>query len=197
MRFMIGNPPVKQQTAPEGEGWRETTALGAKAVQTYGLILSIVGMLLVGISTGWSIHPSTLWTTVLMLVTILPLHELIHAITTPAWGLSNRTVIGFQRGKGLMLPYMYFDGIQALWRMLLTGLAPVVLLTILPMILIRFAPLSAPVRADLGFLAFFNAGISGGDLVIFYWLITHLPMQAAVKGSGWGLLWRAQEAESD
>lgn len=197
MRLIIGNPPVKQQLTPQVEGWQETSALGAKAVQAYGLLVSCVGMLLVGALLSWSIHPSSIWTTVLILVTILPLHELVHALTTPAWGLSDRTVLGFQRGKGLMLPYMYFDGIQPLWRMLLTGLAPVVILTGLPVIFIHFAPLSAMIRADLGFLAFFNVGISGGDWVVFGWLITHLPLRATVKGNGWGLLWREQADRSD
>ena len=190
MRIIIGNPPVEQRLVPKVEGWQETSTLGAKAVQTYGLIVSCVGMLLVGFLLSWAIHPGSIWTTVIILVTILPLHELVHALTTPSWGLSDRTIIGFQRGKGLMLPYMYFDGIQPLWWMLLTGLAPIVLLTVLPVIFIQLSPLSSAFRTDLGFLAFFNAAISGGDLVIFFWLITHLPLQAMVKGNGWGLLWK-------
>jgi hypothetical protein len=95
-----------------------------------------------------------------------------------------------QRGKGLMLPYMYFDGSQPVWHMLLTGLAPVMLLTVLPVIFILFAPLNAATRANLGFLAFFNMATSGGDLVNFGWIITHLPLHATVKGNGWGLLWK-------
>lgn len=197
MRFKIGDPPVEQRLTPKVKGWQEMSALGAKAVQTYGLIVSCVGMLFVGVVLRWAIHPSSIWATILILVTILPLHELVHALTTPAWGLSDRTVIGFHRGKGLMLPYMYFDGVQPLWRMLLTGLTPVLLLTVLPVMIIHFAPLRAAVRADLGFLAFFNVGISGGDLVMFYWLITHLPLQATVKGNGWDLLWRDQADGSD
>jgi hypothetical protein len=31
---------------------------------------------------------------------------------------------------------------------------------------------------------------SGGDLVILYWLVTHLPLNATIKGNGWSLFWK-------
>lgn len=191
MKFIIGSPPAAELSAPLGQGWQELPGLGGKAVQNYGLAASGVAALLVGVFIHWGISPSSLWTAALILVTILPLHELVHALFTPAWGLSDRTVIGFQRGKGLLLPYMYFDGSQPLWRMLLTGLAPLLLLSVLPAVVLRFAPLTDAARADLGFLSFFNASMSGGDLVVFFWLVTRLPLRAAVKGNGWSLLWKS------
>jgi hypothetical protein len=45
-------------------------------------------------------------------VIALPLHELVHAVTTPTLGLPDSTIIGFQRDKGLILPYMYYDESQ-------------------------------------------------------------------------------------
>lgn len=191
MRFIFGNPPGAQMLSTMAEGWRQIPTIGAKGVQNYGLIAGCVGMLLIGVLLRGAFRPSSVWTAILILVITLPLHELVHAVTTPALGLSDRTVIGFQRGNGLMLPYMYYDGSQPLWRMLLTGLAPVIILTMLPVILILFTPLKATTRADLGFMAFFNVATSGGDLVIFFWIITHLPLHATVKGNGWGLLWKS------
>ena len=192
MRLVIGNPPAAKQLAQPLDGWQKLPAPSAKAIQAYGLIVSCLGILLIAVILNWAIQPSSGWMALLLLVTILPLHELVHALTTPSWGLSNRTIIGLQWSKGLLLPYMYFDGIQPLWRMLLTGLSPVAMLTILPVIVLCVMPLSAAARADLGFLAFFNAGISGGNVVMFFWLITHLPLAAAVKGDGWGIQWREQ-----
>lgn len=190
MRFIFGSPPCAQVLSAADEGWREIPTLGAKRIQNYGLIAGCSGMLLTGVLLRGGIRSSSVWTTLLILVIALPLHELVHAVTTPAWGLSEHTVIGFQRSKGLILPYMYYDGSQPLWRMLLTGLAPTILLTMLPVIFILFTPLNAATRADLGFLAFFNVATSGGDLVNFFWIVTHLPLRATVKGNGWSLLWR-------
>ena len=190
MKFIMGSPPATDMPSSMHEGWRQMPVLGAKGIQNYGLIAGLLGMLLVGILLRGAISPSSLWTTILLVLITLPLHELVHAVTTPAWGLTDRTVIGFQGGKGLLLPFMYYDGSQTLWRMLLTGLAPVMLLTVLPVILILFAPLNAAARADLGFLALFNVSTSGGDLVNFWWIATHLPIHATVKGNGWGLFWK-------
>ena len=83
------------------------------------------------------------------------------------------------------MPYMFYDGSQPVWRMLLTGLGPVLLLTGLPVIFILFAPLAGSLRADLGFLAFFNVAISGGDLIVFFWIFTHVRFRATVQGNRW------------
>jgi hypothetical protein len=190
MKFIFGNPPVVQSLPQMNQGWRQFPALEAKRIQNYGLIAACVGMLLVAVLLRGAIRPSRLWIAILILVIALPLHELVHALTTPAWGFTAHTIIGLQGGKGLLLPYMYYDVSQPLVRMLLTGLAPLVLLTALPVILILFAPLSAGPRADLGFLAFFNVATSGGDLVNLYWLVAHLPLHATVQGNGWSLLWK-------
>lgn len=190
MRLYFGSIPIEQVPPPVSEGWRLTPAFGAKRVQTYGLLVAITGMILVGALLQGAFRPASIWTAFLVMVVAIPLHELIHALTTPAWGLSDRTVIGFQSGKGLLMPYMYYDGSQPLWRMLLTGIAPVMLMTGLPIVLILFTPLSGALRADLGFLAFFNIAIAGGDLINCYWILRHLPLHATVQQYGWGLWWK-------
>ncbi len=189
MRFYFGNAP-EGQARPAEEGWQPIPAFGAKRVQNYGLLAGCAGMLLVALLLHWDIRSSSVWTTVLIVVFATLLHELVHALTTPGWGLSDQTVIGLQRGKGLLLPYMYYDGSQPLARMLATGLAPLLLLTALPVTVILYTPLSGALRADLAFLAFYNAAISGGDVVNFFWIATHLPLRATVLRDGWGLLWK-------
>jgi len=193
MRFRFENVPEGQTDALEAKGWQEAPALDPRMVQSYGLIAAFGGMLLVGILLRGTFRPTTTWAAVLILVTTVPLHELVHALSTPAWGLSERTVIGVQRGTGLLLPYMYYDGEQPLRRMLLTGLAPVLVLTLIPLVFLSIMPVSGPMRANLGFLAFLNIAVSGGDLVTFLWISTHLPAKVTVRRNGWGLLWKYSE----
>ena len=127
MRFYFGNATEMQMPAPQIEGWRQIQALGAKHVQNYGLLASCAGMLLVAMLLRGAVRPSSIWAGILVLIFTVPIHELLHALTTPAWGFTNRTVIGFQRGKGFFMPYMFYDGSQPVWRMLITGLGPVLL----------------------------------------------------------------------
>ncbi len=196
MRIHFGNAPQLETVGQSGEGWRQAPALSARRVQRYGLIVACGSMLLVAALLRGSITPSSIWAALLILVFATPLHEFVHALATPSWGLTDHTVIGFQRGSGLFLPYMYYDGSLPLWRMLLIGLAPIVLLTGLPLSLLLLTPPSGALRADLGYLAFYNAAISGGDLVNFAWILSRVPLRATVQQNGWGLLWKMSPTPS-
>jgi hypothetical protein len=190
MRFNFGNAPEGQTRTLVKEGWQSIPSLGAKRVQNYGLLVACVNMLIVSLLLHGEIRSSSIWTTLLIVVFATPLHELVHALTTPGWGRSDQTVIGLQRSMGLLLPYMVYDGSQRLLRMLITGLAPLLVLTVLPVSMLLFTPLNGQLRADLAFLAFFNVAISGGDLVNIFWLVTRLPLHATVQNDGWELLWK-------
>jgi hypothetical protein len=187
MRFNFGTDPVLQTLPPRVDGWREAPAPSEKQVQNYGLLVSCLGILLVGALLHGEYVPRDVVPTLLILALTVPAHEFMHAISTPGWGLSNNTVIGVQTRQGLFLPYVFYDGEQPLWRFLLNGMAPTLLLTVLPILAIAFFPLSNTWRAGLGFLSFFNVGISGGDLVLFFWLSMRLPWRSSVRQKGWKL----------
>lgn len=191
MQFRFGAPNSSQAPLQMSGSWREAPAPSEKQIQIYGLIASCVGMFLVSIALHREFVPRSFLVTLLILVFTVPIHELIHAFSTPAWGLTNKTVVGLQKQKGLLMPYVYFDGEQPFWRFLLTGLAPILVLTLLPILMVRFAPLSHSYRAGLGFLSFFNVGISGGDLILFIWMSAHLHRHAHVRQNGWKLYWKA------
>lgn len=191
MQFHFGVPNSSQASLHMSEGWREAPAPSEKQIQIYSLIASCIGMFLVSIALHREFVPKSLLVTLLILVFTMPIHEFIHAFSTPAWGLTNKTVMGLQKQKGLLMPYVYFDGEQPIWCFLLTGLAPTILLTLLPILVVRFVPLSHSHRASLGFLSFFNVAISGGDLILFIWLLTHIHPRAYVRQNGWKLYWKA------
>jgi hypothetical protein len=187
MRFSFGNDHILQTLRPMVDSWQEAPVPSEKQVQNYGLLFSCLGMLLVSTLLHGEFVPTGFLPALLILVLTVPAHELIHALSTPSWGFSTKTVIGVQTRKGLFLPYVYYDGEQPLWHFLLTGLAPTILLTILPILVTVLFPLSSSTRAVLGFLSFFNVAISGGDLVLILWLSTHLPWRSSVHQNGWKL----------
>ena len=84
MRFYFGNATEKQIPITQIEGWRQIPALGAKHVQNYGLLASCAGMLLVAILLGGAVRPNSIWAGILVLIFTVPIHELIHVLTTPA-----------------------------------------------------------------------------------------------------------------
>ncbi len=192
MRFTFENATALQTSPAVFDGWKEYPSLGEKRVQSYGFVVSCLGMVIVSLLLHGLFVPHGFWPTLLPLALTVPLHEFIHAVSTPGWGLTTKTMIGLQKSKGLFVPYVYFDGEQSLWRFLLTGLTPTIFLTVLPILAIKFASLDAPFRNGLGFLSFFNIAISGGDLAIFMWLAAQLDLRSSVRQHGWKLYWKAE-----
>jgi hypothetical protein len=190
MRFTFKNATALQPFPSVLEGWKEIPLLGEKKIQSYGFVVSCIGMLIVSMILDGTFVPHGFWSTLLPLVGTIPIHELIHAVSTPGWGLSSKTIVGIQKSKALFMPYVYYDGEQSLWQFLLTGLAPTIFLTVLPISAIKFMSLDAPYQDVLGFLSFFNMGISGGDLVIVMWLATQLDRRSSVRQHGWKLHWK-------
>jgi hypothetical protein len=191
MRFNFGDNNL-QTFQPAIEGWQEAASLGKKQVQNYGLVASCLGALLVGVLLHGEFVPRGFLLTLLILVFTVPVHELVHALFTPNWGLSSKTIFGVQNGKGLFMPYVYYDDEQPLWHFLLTGLAPTIVLTVLPIMVILITPLSHITRAGLGFLSLYNAGIAGGDWVLLVWFSTRLDLRSYVRQKEWKLYWKAR-----
>lgn len=191
MRFQI-DKTSHAHTYPEilDAGWQESPTPGEMQIQGYGLAVSCVGMLLVGAILQGQFVPKGLLTAALILIFTTPVHELLHAFSTPGWGISAKTILGLRQYRGLWTPYVSFDGEQPLWRFLLTWLAPTLLLTFLPLMVVTLIPLETSYRAALGFLAFFNIALSGGNLVLALWFSKSLPLQASVQQVGWRLYWR-------
>ena len=192
MRFNFADNINSQPFLPAMEGWQEAPSPGKKQVQGYGFVASCLGVLLVGVLLHGEFVPSGCLLTLLILVFTVPVHELIHALFTPNWGLSTKTIFGVQKSKGLFMPYVYYDDEQPLWHFLLTGLAPTIVLSVLPILIIMFAPLSHIYRAALGFLSLFNAGIAGGDWFLLVWFSTHLDVRSYVRQHEWKLYWKTR-----
>lgn len=192
MRFTLKNATALQPFPSVLEGWKEIPSPGEKKFQSYGFVVSCLGMLMVSMILDGTFVPHGFWPTLLPLVLTIPVHELMHALSTPGWGLSSKTIVGIQKSKALFMPYVYYDGEQTLWQFLLTGLAPTIFLTVLPIVAMKFALLEAPYRDVLGFISFFNMGISGGDLVVVMWLATQMDRHSPVRQHGWKLYWKAQ-----
>ncbi|MBI4927520.1 MAG: DUF3267 domain-containing protein [Anaerolineae bacterium] len=190
MKLHWGNLPDNEMMEIPA-GWQQLPTLGARKVQNYGLLASCAGILVVALLLKGDFRPTNLLAALFVLVMTVPVHELIHALSTPRFGMTDQTVFGLQFGKGLLMPYVYYNAPLPLWRLLLVGIMPTILLTIVPLTLLLTGSVNGDLRTTLGFLAFFNIGVSGGDLANFLWFATRLPLHSTVQRNGWGLVWKA------
>jgi hypothetical protein len=156
MRFRIDKIHQAQQHPEMDAIWQEASTPGEIQVQVLGLAVSFMGMLFVAVILQGQFVPQGLLFTLSILFLTAPAHELLHAISTPGWGFSPNTIFGIRQYRGVWTPYVSFDGEQPLWRFLLTGLTPTILLTLLPLLVVMFLPSATPYHAELVHLGINN-----------------------------------------
>jgi len=189
MRFIVGPIPEECDFMPFEAGWHAQKELSSVQL----LVLSVPIAFLTGLLCLWLykslVNPAGLPINVNLIyvsfIVLLPIHEIVHAIATPNWGLSNKTVVGFWPKR--MLPYCAYLGewtrSQALWCLL----APIFILSIFPMILMFMF------RLDNSLLFHFfavNALASSGDLIQAPMILLCIPQRAILKNKGWRTYWK-------
>lgn len=113
---------------------------------------------------------------------IVVIHELVHLLSHPYAGFSRQSVVGVLPKSGLF--YASYNGEQSRARLAWTLVAPLVFLTILPLVISRAVPESAvPFLAGLSILNGFGAS---GDVLLIVKLVREIPRGARIHGEYFG-----------
>jgi hypothetical protein len=116
---------------------------------------------------------------ILALLTFVPVHELVHALLHPGWGLSPRTVIiiwpvGLRFG-------VYYEGCMTRKRWLVMRMAPLVCLSVIPvgfLTMFKYVAASFALEIFLQVLMLVNGIGSGGDVLAAIWVLLRVPTKA-------------------
>jgi len=192
MRLHYGSVPETEGFEPETEGWRTIREPGPVALQVIAVPIAMALALVWAIcvlsfrqttflSQGVTIDISTL----LLLILIIPVHELLHAVVHPGWGLSSSTIIGIWLSKGLF--YAHYTGEISRNRFLLVLVMPFIVLGVLPTALIMLMPV---LRQSLLWLSLFGSVFACGDLESVGFIIFQIPSSAIVRNQGWKTYWK-------
>ena len=194
MHFHYGAVPEDKDFIPTAEaGWHDIQHdLGPLALQ---LIAFPVTLILIAL---WAVCvlPRLQGTFSSMLVKIdlgalallllmIPVHELLHALVHPGWGLSSGTTLGVWLSRGLL--YAYYEGELSRDRFLLCLAMPFLALGVLPTVLIMMFPWLAP---NLLGLSLFGCVLGCGDVVGVGLVLFQIPRAAIVRNKGWKTYWR-------
>lgn len=192
MRFIRGPLPEDAAFQPEEEGWKAIREPGPVAMQFIAIpVIIVVGFLLLQVITlatpiEWrDIAPRILPAFLLM----IPVHELIHALVQPSFGMTPRTYIGVWPSH--LLFYAYYDGELSRGRFAAILIAPTVVLTIIPLLLCVTLQWNSPALAAL---AVANGIGAAGDLIGVFIVLTRIPAGVLVRNKGWRSYWRRAEA---
>ena len=128
---------------------------------------------------------------ILALLLFVPLHELVHAGLHPGYGLSPQTVMILWPAK--LRFGVYYEGCMTRRRWLVMRLAPLVGLSVIPVLLLAlFKVVPASYAAELFWqvLALVNMVGSGGDLVAAVWVLRQVPAGGEICFRGGKAYWR-------
>ena len=200
MRFHIGPPPAAEGFDSTNNGWtrlREPRlGLLLLAALPLGLLmgagLSLLWVLMLRRSLGQlpdgfsvTIGSRQLAAGLLALLALVVTHEALHALPAALGGQRDGVVIGFSPRH--FAPYVLVNGALSREVQLLSGVLPLVVLSVVPFF-VAFALPGAGGR--LAVLSVLNVVASGADLIMLSLLLGQVPRAALVQNDGAATWWR-------
>ena len=110
-----------------------------------------------------------------LFIPLVPIHELLHALVHPGLGKSSKTYVGFYLPR--LAFYSHYSGERTRARFLAGALAPLVVLSVIPLVLCMAFHLQLPTVAWVSSL---NAAVSSTDVMTALILLFRCPRGAVV-----------------
>ena len=208
MRFRLGGLPNSPDFVPD-ESWRPIREFSPWRMQLIALPIGIVMVVLLAwlwfVLTPLRARP-LLFSPMFLLrsylnLPVLPFlglvlssfiliffHELVHAFFHPAAGFSSRTTLGCWPSRFLF--YSWYDGGRPRNREIVGGLAPLFVLSFLPLAVAAIWQIGSGWAALASCV---NALGSCGDILGVGMFLAQVPSAAIVRNKGWCTYWRILE----
>lgn len=194
MRFIRGPIPPSETFDPVAAGWNPLRAADSRRFTIVALFCTIP-FLLAAVALFFRAAPSLrpifhghLWSLLvflLLLLLLVPAHELIHAIAYRCRFRSRQLWVGIWPERAMA--YVLFDAPLPRQRVLAMLVAPFFVLTVLPLVVMPF--LAAPWSQCAGFFALLHAALCVGDAATIQRLLRQVPAGAQIHNHGWQLYW--------
>lgn len=205
MRLQVGDLPTAEGRSPEALGLQVIRAPSPRASYWLAAVvgMAVVSVLCVG-SIIWSSafgdrggmstagDAAAPWVPMLIvLVVFVPLHELLHLLGQPGWGLSSRSVLAVWPAK--LRFGVYYEGCMSRRRWLAMRLMPLVVLSVLPACVVALLQTQAwrpELEIGLQVMMVVNALGSGADVVAGLLVISQVPPTAQLCFQAGRAYWR-------
>jgi len=116
---------------------------------------------------------------------LIALHEAVHALLHPHFGVSRNTIVGYWPQHVFF--YAAYLGEMSRERLACMILAPLVVLSFGPLLIALFTEVTSGITVSMSVT---NAMLSCGDLIGVFYLIRGSPRKAIVRNKGWRTYWR-------
>ena len=188
MRLVRGPIPEDESFHPQESGW---TALREPAPEELarpagwaGLAAMAASLALVDLGR-LEFSLLTPAAVILGALALIPAHELVHALAMPRPRPGEEIRLGWWRERWIF--YAFFTGEQSRERLVAVLLAPLCLLSLLPLVVLRVADVPA---STLSLILVAHTFLCGGDLVSGWLVARQVPARARVRNQGWLSYWK-------
>jgi len=179
---------------PEHEGWMRVPEPGPLKM----MMLIIPPMVVLGLSfhfifslAGANVQPLTnirnAPIALAIIAGIAPIHELLHLLCLPGFGLNEESIVGFW--PKMFAPYVYYEGVLSRNRYIFICACPFAVLSVVPLLVSLINP-DIPVIVIA--VSYLNCLLSGADLAGIFLLLKHVPSGASIKNNGTEGYWRKE-----
>lgn len=189
VRFLFEKFPENNDFDPENEGYHAINEpsflkLCLMAIPVIFISMFIIGLML-KIRLGADYHLSMIdsFQDILILLALVPIHEMLHVIVFPDKISSTDIFIGTYRGA------IYVEYLQDIKkeRFLLGLILPIIVLTVIPVLII----LSTNVNYILlSKIALMNMVLSSMDVLSFYGILRKIPANAKIRNKDSRSFWK-------
>ena len=200
MRFICGPVPASRTFDPVAAGWTPLPESDSRRFMMVAMLSTIpfiaaAIMLILPVApelrARMMLHPWSLPCFVLLMLALVPLHELIHAIAYGCGLRSPNLIAGFWAQRGI--PYILLDEPLPRRRVLIMSAAPFCALTLLPLLAAPW--FSEPWRSCILYFSFLHAALCVGDASTFLRLLREAPAKARIHNQGWQTYWGIEAGE--
>ena len=120
---------------------------------------------------------------------LIIVHELLHAVAHPGYGLRGTTIIGAWPRK--MLFYAHYCGVLTRNAFLLVFAMPFIVITVLPLAIAAIGILPPSYATVAAWFSIWNALFACGDVFGFFLVLSQVPANSIVRNKGWRTYWKA------
>ncbi|MEJ6950301.1 DUF3267 domain-containing protein [Natronospora cellulosivora (SeqCode)] len=189
MKICVGNVPKDERFYPQKEGWKSIREPNPLLYQILavpiGILITYIIYLLTKNIFSLYLYFSKPIVNIALILLITIVHECLHAVCHPKFGISDKTILGMWPQKFLF--YAHYEEKLIRNRLLLVYLNPFIFLSLIPVLIVLLFELSL---FFLIRLAIINALLSCGDILGFFLLIIQVPKNAYIKNKGWKSYWK-------
>ncbi|MCP4541735.1 MAG: DUF3267 domain-containing protein [Chloroflexi bacterium] len=192
MKIQLGAVPKNASFDPKVERWADIREPGPCLIQILAIpvaaaILILLGGLLYLVWPSGSVTVSTAFIVILALMSI-PVHELLHAVCMPGGLRSPNTIIGIWPAR--LVFYAHYQGEMSRDQFLIVFLAPFLVLSLVPIVIIILFQWPS---LELAILSLLNGILASGDIIGILLIGLQIPRSAVVQNHGWRTFWKLRE----